>query len=231
MLPLVARVPCRRRRPAHVLSRSHHAARDPPRRSKSRSASRRASRTSAASCCSSSPTRDGAATLGRVRRGRSGRTTRPRRSTPRGSRSANGSRRACSAARSTSRRGVHAVLERELPRPQHGEGGARDGLLGARRPSAQECRSSRCSAARAIASHGHLARHPADARRARRARAARGRRRLSQDQDQDPARRRTSSSCAPCARRSATDVALMADANTAYTLDDADTSRSSTRST
>ena len=104
------------------------------------------------------------------------------------------------------------------------------GCWGARRRDARACRSRSCSAARATAcrpeSRSAFRRSPAALVAAR---AGRGRRGLSEDQGEDPAGRRTSSSCARCARRSAPTSHLMADANSAYTLDRRRPSRAARR--
>ena len=149
-------------------------------------------------------------------------TTAPRRSTPRGTRSASGSRRACSAGASTGPRGRARVLERDIARPQHGQGGGRDGLLGARGRARGRARSSRLLGGTRDRvptgiSLGIQATPEALVARAR----ARARRRLPQDQGEDPARRRRRVR-ARGARGAGREVTLMADANNAYTLDDAD---------
>ena len=102
------------------------------------------------------------------------------------------------------------------------------GLLGARRHAAAACRSRRLlGGTRDRDRDGHLARHPGDpaalVERAARA-LARG---IPEGEDEDRARGTTSTSCGPCATALGPDAPLMADANNAYTLDDADASRRS----
>ena len=111
---------------------------------------------------------------------------------------------------------------RERPRAQHGEGGDRDGLLGRRGASCESCRCRVCSAERATASPtGISIGIQENAGGARRARDRRRRRRLSKDQAQDRAGARCRLRARGAQEPSARDIELMADANAAYTIDDA----------
>ena len=130
----------------------------------------------------------------------------------------------CSAARSSMPRTRSSrLLDREHPRPQHGEGRARDGMLGTRGACMRELPlSALLGGTRDRVADRHLARHPGNAGRARRARRSPPSPRATARSRSRSSRGATSSTCARCAKRSAPDIELMADANSAYTLDDAD---------